>query len=56
VEIALPALTLAGVIWTLRVLLPQALRVREPLALVCAALTVAMALSLWLLLGFIRLS
>jgi uncharacterized membrane protein len=42
---------LGGFIWTVRFLLPKAVRERDPFALTCAVLTAVLALIAWLLIG-----
>jgi hypothetical protein len=43
--------TLGGFIWTVRIMLPKALKDRDPLAFGSAVLTALVALLAWLLIG-----
>ncbi len=52
-ETVLSIATLGGFIWVVRVLLPKAVKEREPFALTCAVLTAILALLVWLLIGVV---
>jgi hypothetical protein len=53
-EGALSIATLAVAIWVIRFLLPKAVREDNPLALVSALLSAALAVLLWFVAGFVR--
>lgn len=44
-------LMLGTFIWVLRFMLPRAIQRQDPLAITCAALTGALALLMWLMVG-----
>jgi uncharacterized membrane protein len=51
VEAALSVAMLGGFLWAMRFLLPKALKEHDPLAIVAAIMTAALALLTWLLIG-----
>jgi hypothetical protein len=53
-ETVLSITTLAGLIWIVRFLLPRAAREDDRFALLCASLTLLLALIVWFLLGATR--
>jgi hypothetical protein len=55
-EGALPIATLAVTIWVMRFLLPKAVREDNSLALASAVISVAVAVWLWFIAGFVRVS
>jgi hypothetical protein len=55
-ERALPIATLAVTIWVMRFLLPRAAREDNSLALASALISVAIAVWLWFIAGFVRVS
>jgi hypothetical protein len=55
-DAVLSVATLAGLLWAGRYLLPRALKEHDRFALVCAILTAALMLVLWLLIGVARVS
>jgi hypothetical protein len=50
-ETVLSIAMLAGFIWAVRFLLPQALKEHDTMALTCAVLTAVLTLLMWLLIG-----
>ena len=52
-ESLLQVVTLAGLIWVARFLLPKAARADDRFALICTLASAALVLFLWLLLGFV---
>ena len=55
-ERALPIATLAVTIWVMRFLLPRAAREDNSLALASALISVTIAVWLWFIAGFVRVS
>ena len=52
-ESLLQVVTLAGLIWVARFLLPKAARADDRFALICTLASAALVLFLWLLVGFV---